>query len=350
MFLTILLKGACNNGIYIFPDSMVTPQKVANVHERTSIDGWHKRLGHPSLKIVHHLVKNFSLPISSQKHFSSLCHSCSINKIHQQSFHGISLQSHAPLELIYTDVWGPASYTGIDGSRYYLIFVDHYTKYIWFYPMATKSGVSNIFPQFKKFVETRFQKPIKTLYSDNGGEFIALKSYFSRHGITHYTTAPYTPQQNGASERRHRHIVETGLTLLQDANLDFSYWPYAFQTASYLINRQPTPFLQHKSPFEALFDQTPSYLKLKKFGCICYPLTRPYNSNKMQPKSKACIFLGYSSTQNAYKCFDPHLQKLFISRHVLFDETQYHCTSSQILSKPVSPASHQVTPLHFCSP
>ena len=35
----ILLKGACNDGIYIFPDSMVTPQKVANLHERTSIDG-----------------------------------------------------------------------------------------------------------------------------------------------------------------------------------------------------------------------------------------------------------------------------------------------------------------------
>ena len=157
----ILLKGACNNGIYIFPDSMVTPQNVANVHERTSIDGWHKRLGHPSLKIVHHLVKNFSLPISSQKQSSSLCHSCSTNKIHQQSFHGTSLQSNAPLELIYTDVWGPASYTGIDGSRYYLIFVDHYTKYIWFYPMATKSSVSTIFPQFKKFVETRFQKSIK---------------------------------------------------------------------------------------------------------------------------------------------------------------------------------------------
>jgi hypothetical protein len=46
--------------------------------------------------------------------------------------------------------------------------------------MVTKSGVSNIFPHFKKFVETRFKKPIKTLYSDNGGEFIALNpiSYF----------------------------------------------------------------------------------------------------------------------------------------------------------------------------
>jgi len=69
----------------------------------------------------------------------------------------------------------------------------------------------------------------------------------------------------------------------------------------------------------------------------------------MQPKSKVCIFLSYSSTQNAYKCFDPHLQKFFISRHVLFDENQYHCTSSQILPKLVSQANHQVTLLHFGS-
>jgi len=79
--------------------------------------------------------------------------------------------------------------------------------------METKSSVSNIFQQFKKFVETCFQKPLKTLYSDNGGEFIALKSYFLRHGITHYTTASYTPQQNGVFKRCHRHIVETGFTL-----------------------------------------------------------------------------------------------------------------------------------------
>uniref|UniRef100_A0A6N2KT27 Reverse transcriptase domain-containing protein n=1 Tax=Salix viminalis TaxID=40686 RepID=A0A6N2KT27_SALVM len=140
------------------------------------------------------------------------------------------------------------------------------------------------------------------------------------------------------------------LTLFQDANLDFSYCPYAFQTTSYLINRQPTPLLHNKSPFEALFHQRPSYLKFKKFDCLCYPLTRPYNSNKMEPKSKACIFLGYSSTQNTYKCFDPHLQKFFISCHVLFDENGRHCNPSQPQSKPVSQTNHQITPLHFGFP
>ena len=262
---------------------------VANVHERASIDGWHKWLGHPSLKVVHNLVKNFGLPITSKK-LPSLCSSCSINKAHQQPFRVTSLQSHVPLELIYTDVWGPASYTGIDGSRYYLLFVDHYTKYMWFYPMVNKSGVSSIFPHFKKIVETRFQAIIKTLYSDNGGEFIALKSFLSLNGITHYTTAPHTPQQNGVSERRHRHLVETGLTLLHDASLDFSFWPHAFQIASYLINRQPTPLLQNKSPYEALFGQKPNYLKLKNLGVSVTHSHGPTTPIKWSPSPNRVFF------------------------------------------------------------
>ena len=289
----ILLRGACENGVYVFPNSPIASsfKMVSNVHERTSIDGWHKRLGHPSIKIVQSLVNHFSLPLTSNK-LSSSCTSCSINKAHQQPFRSNSFQSHAPLDIIYTDVWGPAHATGLDGSRYYLLFVDHYTKYMWFYPMSTKSSVSSIFPQFKHLVETRFNSKIKSLYSDNGGEFISLKKYLSLHGISHYTTAPYTPQQNSVSERRHRHLVETGLTLLHDASSPLSYWPHAFQTATYLINRQPTPLLQNKSPFEALFGQRPNYLKLRKFGCLCYPLTKPYNTHKLQPKSIPCLFLG----------------------------------------------------------
>ena len=65
----ILLRGACENSVYIFPESMMSPisKMVANVHEWTSIDGWNKRLGHPSLWIVQHLVKNFSLPVVKEK-------------------------------------------------------------------------------------------------------------------------------------------------------------------------------------------------------------------------------------------------------------------------------------------
>jgi len=129
--------------------------------------------------------------------------------------------------------------------------------------MTNKSCVSRIFPQFKHLVENIFHTKIKSIYSNNGGEFVVLKQYFSIHGISHHTTA-HTPQQNGVSKLRHRHLVETSLTLLYDASLPLSYWPHAFSTAAYLINRQPTPLLQNKTPFEILFRQIPNYLKLKK--------------------------------------------------------------------------------------
>ena len=92
---TVLLKGACENDVYTLPDLLVQAfsKMVANVHERTSINGWHKRLGHPSQKIVHHLVKNFSLPIIQEEHSSHLCTSCSITKAHKQPFRINSLQS-----------------------------------------------------------------------------------------------------------------------------------------------------------------------------------------------------------------------------------------------------------------
>jgi hypothetical protein len=204
----ILLKGACEDGVYPFPEHLPSTKKniVAYVHERTTPDGWHKRLGHPSSKLVHHLINAFSLPTNKNGH-SSLCTSCSQNKAHRQTFSTHGLTSTAPIELIYTDVWGPSHDLGINGSKYYVIFVDHYTKYIWLYPMTHKSNVQTIFPQFRNLVENRFHTKIKSLYSDNGGEYIGLKNYLSVHGISHYTTAPHTPQQNGMSERRHRHLV-----------------------------------------------------------------------------------------------------------------------------------------------
>lgn len=159
----------------------------------SSLNGWHKQLGHLTTKIDKNLIQKFYLPIVINKYLSTLYSSCSINKAHKQLFHPTILQSHAPLEIIYTDVWGPTHFTSIDSSHYYIILVNHDTKYMWFYPIVTKSSVSNIFPHFKKFVENRFQTKIKCLYSDNRVEFIALKSFLLLHGITHYITAPTHP-------------------------------------------------------------------------------------------------------------------------------------------------------------
>ncbi|RVX21294.1 Retrovirus-related Pol polyprotein from transposon RE1 [Vitis vinifera] len=63
---------------------------------------------------------------------------------------------------------------------------------------------------------------------------------------------PYTPSQNGIAERKHRHVTETGLTLMFHARVPLSLWVEAFSTAVFLINRLPSPSLAGKTPYELL--------------------------------------------------------------------------------------------------
>lgn len=83
----------------------------------------------------------------------------------------------------------------------------------------------------------------------------------------------------------------------------------------------PSLSLGHKSPFELLFNTLPDYAFLKVFGCQCFPWLRPYAAHKLAPRSVPCVFIGYHSTVKGYRCLDPSSGKIFLSRHVNFNET-----------------------------
>lgn len=80
----------------------------------------------------------------------------------------------------------------------------------------------------------------------------------------------YTPAQNGRAERKHRHIIETGLSMLFHASVPVKYWIQAFRTTVYIINRLPSSVLQNKSPFEILYSVMPAYDNFHVFGCRVY--------------------------------------------------------------------------------
>ncbi|RVW67847.1 Retrovirus-related Pol polyprotein from transposon RE1 [Vitis vinifera] len=147
--------------------------------------------------------------------------------------------------------------------------------------------------------------------------------FLSSNGIQHRRTCPHTPQQNGVAERKHRHVVEMGLSLLAQSLLPTKFWVDAFLTSIFLINRLPTSTLDNQTPYLKLFGKHPDYTSLRTFGCACFPLLRPYATHKLMFRSKRCIFLGYSSHQNGYRCLDPVTQKVLISRHVVFNENTF---------------------------
>lgn len=86
-----------------------------------------------------------------------------------------------------------------------------------------------------------------------------MSSYLDSCGIRHSDSFAHAHAQNWTAERKHRHIVETGLSFLSHASLPLSYWSYAFETASFLINRPPTSILQNLSPLECMFHLKPAY-------------------------------------------------------------------------------------------
>jgi hypothetical protein len=123
----------------------------------------------------------------------------------------------APLELIHTDVWGPAIWSS-NGSRYYVSFIDDYTRFTWIYTLRYKSDVHRTFLEFQSHVERLLDKRILCAQSE-WGEYQHLNTYLMSVGIQHHVSCPHTHQQNGVAERKHGHLVEIGLALLAQSGL-----------------------------------------------------------------------------------------------------------------------------------
>jgi hypothetical protein len=96
--------------------------------------------------------------------------------------------------------------------------------------------------------------------------------------------------------------------------------------ATYLLNILPCKTLKNQSPTQLLYHRDPTYTHLRAFGCLCYPLFPSSTIHKLQPRSTPSVFLGYPLNHRGYKCYDLSNRKLIISRHVIFDETQFPFT------------------------
>ena len=105
--------------------------------------------------------------------------------------------------------------------------------------------------------------------------------------------------------------------------MPFKYWVDAILTATFLINRLPSPALNFKTPYELLFHIAPDYTSFRVFGCTCFPWLLHYRHSKLEPKSRCCAFLGYSSHSKGYRCLNVQTYLVFVSRHVQFVETEF---------------------------
>jgi hypothetical protein len=96
---------------------------------------------------------------------------------HQLPYSSSLYSSSSPLETIFSDVWGPAPLS-VGGFKYYINFIDDFSKFSWIYLMHDRTEAPRIFLQFQSHVERLLNNKIKCVQSNWGGEYQKIHNTF----------------------------------------------------------------------------------------------------------------------------------------------------------------------------
>lgn len=127
----------------------------------------------------------------------------------------------------------------IGGKRYFITFIDDFSRCCRVYFIRQKSEAFEKFKEFELTVTNESGCNIGTLRSDNEGEYVSneFEEYLKSKGIRHELTVPHSPQQNGVAERMNRTLMESARSMIAHAKQPNSFWAEAVATAAYVRNR-----------------------------------------------------------------------------------------------------------------
>lgn len=215
-------------------------------------------------------------------------------------------------------------HTEVDRARYFVTFIDDHSRKVFAYTMKNKSEVVTKFSIFKNLVENHLNASIKTIRTDNGKEYVNndMDNLCKKFGIRHEKSAPYSPQQNGVSERMNRTLIEKVRCMLFDAKLTKGFWAEALFAAVDVVNVLPNSSINNLSPSELWFGRKPDIAHFKIFGSRAMVMVPQQKRKKLDKKSLECILLRHADDSKAYRFYDKVSKKILISRDVIFLENE----------------------------
>jgi hypothetical protein len=271
-----------------------------------TLRNWHIILGHTDPRNILQLhSKNLAKGLEITKtntigldpHFD--CIGCSQGKAHVWPFGNTHIETPQQIgDIIYSDVWGPASKLYLQGKKYYIVFVDAATWFMFVHFMQHKNEAVDRYIALANFIHTQKGKEIKRIHFDNGKELINkhLCEYCDKMGTEITTTAPYSSQQNGPTEHAHQTLAECTWAMIHghsNTHRKTYLWQEVIIYTCMISNNMP-----HKIRGEWHSPQIEMYSKLinlsyfQLFSSTCHVLIQKEGLSKLEAKTKKAIFTG----------------------------------------------------------
>ncbi|SGY18595.1 BQ5605_C014g07409 [Microbotryum silenes-dioicae] len=292
-----------------------TPKALLAVPANVSLLTLHRRLAHLPVAQIKNIVQSGLVTgvdwvYKDQELRDFYCNACLASKAHALPFARSKSIASGRLDLLHVDVAQMPRPT-FGGHRYMLVIIDDFSRKHWCILLALKSDV---FPRLRDWileVENATGNKVKTIRSDNGGEFTLRNfvDFCASKGIRRELTIPYTPQQNGRVERSNRTIKEGILALLYSSGADSRLWGEAALYYVHCKNLMPHAGIGGEIPDTRWHGFAPDISTLRAFGCRAWHHLPSAKRTDLDPKAVPLLF--------------PSTRRIQLSRNVVFRESEF---------------------------
>src|SRR3954463_5595820 len=324
--LKVAFVGHVEDDMYVVDFSKVPTKTAMCLMAKVDVGWlWHRRLAHVNMRSLQTLLNGEHVVGLTNVSFAKdrACRACIEGKLHEKN-HPVKniISSKRPLELLHMDLFGPPSYDSLGGRKYCLVIVDDYSRYTWVYFFKRKSETQQTVIEFANEAQRQHNSKILAIRSDNGTEFknYTLDEFLGDEGIKHQYFAAYTPQQNGAAERKNRTLIDAARTMMVEFKSPYNFWSEAINTACHATNCLYLRKILNKTPYEILTGKKPNIKYFRVFGCKCFILKKGVRLSKFESKTNEGIFVGYTSNSHAYRVYNKSSGLVEESSNVEFHE------------------------------
>jgi len=320
---SIIARGTLKRNLVLFRATLASSTTTSKLSESylansaTSAENsylWHQRMGHigsPALRNLAKATTGTTSPIEMPKN----CEICIQSKAIAKISYIPMPRASGYLEKVHSDICGPISPETTTKKRYFISFIDDYSRYSTISLISTRDEAFKAFKEWLIEAEKQSGKVLKRLHTDNAKEYKSslFTDYFKARGIIFTYSAPYNPEQNGISERYNRTLMNKVRALLITSGLPKFLWGEAAISATYLYNRTPNSSLsEYRTPYELKLGEKPNIANIRVWGSIAYK--KEPKTSKLAPKATPHILIGYKGPN--YRLIKPNTRLVTEARDV----------------------------------